>query len=160
LIFDKLVFESERLIGKPLELSDAEDLFAIYSDKEAMKFRGSPPLESIDDAREMISKQLSSKGSVTRFRLAVRLKSSNQLIGSLLLIYDSQEPSRCELGFSFGKDFWNRGYGRETLGMIENALKGHELVQELIAWSIKDNLASGKIFRGSGYRVIPQRDYP
>ena len=45
---------SQRLKFRDLVSTDTEKLFEIYSDKEAMKFRGSGPMLILEDATQFI----------------------------------------------------------------------------------------------------------
>src|SRR5690242_16928907 len=45
---------TNRLILRYIQLADAEDLFATFSDEEAMKFYGNEPIRSVDETREWI----------------------------------------------------------------------------------------------------------
>lgn len=158
-MFRQVKFESDRLIAKQLDKNDAEALFKIYSDHEAMKYRGSDPMKNIDDAFNMIAEQEKKNNQNTRFRLGLWDKSNNSLVGTLLLISEINEP-KCEVGFSFGKNYWGNGFGRETLKMVERSLKNIERIESIKAWCIKENIASVKIFQKEGYIQIEQNHYP
>lgn len=153
-------FESERLATSPLYETDAEVLFQIYSDAEAMKYRGSDPMKSVGDAYQMIRNQSSGNGQISKRRLAIREKDNVQLIGTLLLTFKSDVKSCCEIGFSFGRSFWGKGYGKETLKMVEGELKLAGLIEEISAWCVKKNSASIQIFQKAGFQEIPQNEYP
>ena len=148
-------FESKRLTARRLTPEDARTLFQMYSDSDAMKYRGSKSMTNIDDALKMISES----DSISRLRLGIVRKSNNELVGTLLLKkYNVQ--GRYEIGFSFGKEYWGKGYGQETLQMVEDEVRVSNSVKELCAWCIKDNVASIRIFQKAGFHSIPQFEYP
>ncbi len=108
----------------------------------------------MEDAFDMISK---ADAESNKLRLGVRRKSDNQLIGTLLL---TQFRDELEIGFSFGKNFWGRGYGQETVYMVEQALRSNKDVSHLIAWCMNENIASLKIFEKAEFELVPQNKHP
>lgn len=51
-LFEKnLILESERLVLRPLEEGDAEDVFEIFSDGEVMRYYDLLPFKSMEEAR-------------------------------------------------------------------------------------------------------------
>ncbi len=158
-MFQQIKFESERLIAKPLYRKDAGSLFEIYSDQEAMKYRGSAPMKCLEDAFQMITEQEKKGYQGTKTRLGLLDKSKNKLIGTLLLV-NKEKQTNCEVGFSFGKKYWGNGFGSETLEMVEQTLKRIEEIEKINAWCIKENIASVRIFQKAGYIEKLQNDYP
>lgn len=155
-MFREMLIDTERLKFRRLELNDAEKLLNIYADHAAMKHRGSAPLNHIKDAIEMIQKQ--DKGKSSRFGIIE--KSKNLLIGTLLLKQDGECRDQCEIGFSFHKPEWNKGYGYETLEMLENNFQKLKHFKELKAWCKNENTASIRLFEKAGFSLRLQTDYP
>lgn len=149
--------QTDRLIFSLLKPTDARRLFEFYSDAEAMRFRGSGPMASIEDAHEMIANQNIEAEGKTKQRLAIRRKSDDSMIGTLLLVIES---SVCEVGFSFGQQFWNRGYASETLAMVEKHFQTEATITELKAWVVKENEASVRLFQKAGFEETPQSRFP
>lgn len=158
-MFQQLEFESVRLITKPLDKKDAEALFKIYSDQDAMKYRGSDPMKNMDDASKMILEQKKKNTQNSKIRLGLWNKLNNNLVGTLLLNNEKFE-NKCEIGFSFGKKYWGIGLGCETLKMVEQVLIQVESIEHISAWCIKENIASVKIFQKAGYHKIEQSEFP
>ncbi len=153
-------FQSTRLTTSSLKKEDAPKLYEIYSDKKAMKYRGSKAMESIDDAFTMINNQYLINNQLSKLRLGIYNKEDKQLLGTLLLVWNNVLMTQCELGFSFGKAFWNKGYGKETLKMIEETFRCQSNFKELKAWCIKENLGSVRIFEQAACAKIEQDEYP
>ena len=158
-MFRDIQFESSQLITKSLELSDAPTLLSFYSDAEAMKYRGSPPMQSKNDAVSMILNQCYIEDNQNKLRLAIWNKDINELIGTLLIQWNTENNAACEIGFSFGKIHWNKGYAQQTLHMIEDRLsqKGGCTIT---AFCMKDNLASISVFEKAMYSTVNQDEFP
>ncbi|MFD0964390.1 GNAT family N-acetyltransferase [Pseudofulvibacter geojedonensis] len=153
-------FESERLITSQLLKDDEAVLFEMYSDKEAMRFRGSGAMNTIKDATHMVENQLSFNNGTSKLRLGIKNKSQNTLLGTLLLVYNNENPNEYEVGLSFGKKYWGKGYAIETLKMVEGELKTHHSSCSIRAWCMKDNTASIKLFKKADYIEQQQSEYP
>ena len=151
--------ESQRLKVSRMLQSDADLLFEMYSDAEAMKFRGSKPMTLLADAHQMIATQLVEVGTISRLRIGIRLKATELIIGTTLLTFDSLQPDQYEIGFSFGKQHWGQGYGLETLEMVEVVLQASKAAR-LKSYSLKENLASIRLLEKAGFVKTPQEKYP
>jgi len=141
---------------RPLTPADAQSLFAIYADKEAMKFRGSKPMETLQDAEQYIRDQRVKKCSVLTLREGVEFKNRNVLIGSVMYRYDETKPEECEIGYSIGRTFWGRGFGHTILQQMLKALQDRADIKQIIAECHKDNMASIKVLAKAGFEYTGQ----
>ncbi|SIT24873.1 Protein N-acetyltransferase, RimJ/RimL family [Chryseobacterium ureilyticum] len=112
-----MILETERLILRKLEDTDAERMFLMDSDPEVMKYLGTP-VKTVEESKEiikMIQKQYEENGTG---RWAVIEKESGLLIGwcGLKLL---KEPingyvETLDLGYRFIPEFWGKGYAWEA----------------------------------------------
>ena len=122
-----MIIETERLILRPWQESDAEDLYTYAKDPEVGPPAGWPPHTSVENSREIIKTVLSRPETY-----AVCLKNGKP-IGSVGLHLNgstdmTDRDDECELGYWIGKPFWGQGlipeaarellrYAFERLGM-------------------------------------------
>ncbi len=104
-----MILETDRLILRRWEESDAADLYQYASDPAVGPAAGWPPHQSIEESRNVIGTVLS--GAET---YAICLKSDNRAIGAIGLILNGgtdavKSDDECELGYWIGKPFWGRG---------------------------------------------------
>lgn len=110
--------ETERLILRKLEDTDAERMFLLDSNPEVMKYIGVPVLteqsESLAVIR-MIQKQYEENGTG---RLAVIEKETGLLIGwsglKLLTEEINGYKNVLDLGYRYLPEFWGKGYALEA----------------------------------------------
>lgn len=159
-MFDHFDFESDRLTVSRLTKGDAAALFQLYADKEAMKFRGSKAMTDMGDAFKMIEEQFITDNHISKWRLGIKRRSDDSLLGTLLFVHDKNRGSNCEIGFSIGSEHWGKGYGQEILEMMTKKLKTAARIDEMSAWCIKENRASVRIFEKAGFSEIQQNEYP
>lgn len=121
------MIETERLILRPWQESDAKDLYTYASDPVVGPPAGWPPHTSVENSREIIRNVLSGQETY-----AVCLKNGKP-IGSIGLHLNgstdmTDRDDECELGYWIGRPFWGQGlipeaarellrYAFEKLGM-------------------------------------------
>ncbi len=104
--------ESKRLIYNKFKKDDYPIVFDWLSNPVNMKYRSSEPknqeevLAYLDWAIESVN-----KSECINFRYAVRLKDTNELIGSCELAFTDKDPA--ELAWELHRDHWKQGYGTE-----------------------------------------------
>ena len=122
-----MIIETERLILRPWQESDAEDLYTYAKDPEVGPPAGWPTHTSVENSRDIINSVLSRSETY-----AVCLKDGKP-IGSVGLHLNgstdmTDRDDECELGYWIGKPFWGQGlipeaarellrYAFEELGM-------------------------------------------
>ena len=113
-----MLLETERLILRPWEERDAEDLYPYASDPDVGPAAGWPAHQSVEESREVIRTVLSGPED-----FAVCLKNENRPIGSVSLHLNghtdlTERDDECELGFWIGKPFWGQGLIPEAAGEV------------------------------------------
>lgn len=103
------MLETERLILRRFEESDAENLYKYASDPDIGPIAGWPPHKSADDSKNIIKTVLCGAEAY-----AVCLKSNNKAIGAIELRLNghtdmTERDDECELGYWIGKPFWGQG---------------------------------------------------
>ena len=151
-----MIAENDKLFLRDLTQSDVEVIFELYSDKEAMKFRGSKSFDNIDEAIIMINNVIENIKTKTEFRYGIIEKMSNELIGTFLIIPVSS--TICKIGCSFGKKYWRLGYGFEVMIIMKQYLLslGYETIIGLIK---KENIPSIRLVEKMKFKLIEQTEY-
>ncbi len=150
-----MYLETQRLILRKFEETDAERLFLIDSDPEVMKYIGVPPLSDVSESEnviKMIQQQYLDNGVG---RLAVIEKESGLLIGWSGLKLITQEINGYnniyDLGYRFIQEYWGKGYALESakasLDFGFNDLKA----ETIYAHAHSENEGSNHILRKLGF---------
>ena len=103
------MIETERLILRRWNDSDADDLYKYASDSDVGLICGWPAHKSIDDSRDTIKNVFSHKEAY-----AICLKEDGKPIGAIELMLKgntdmTDRDDECELGYWLGKPFWGQG---------------------------------------------------
>ncbi|SMP24498.1 GNAT family N-acetyltransferase [Chryseobacterium profundimaris] len=147
--------ETERLILREFEETDAERMFLMDSRPEVMKYIGIPPLTDIRETENiitMIRRQYADHGVG---RLAVIEKESGLLIGWSGLKFLTQEVNGYQnvydLGYRFMPEYWGKGYATESakasLDFGFNGLK----IDIIYAHAHCENQASHRVLKKQGF---------
>lgn len=110
--------ETERLWLRELKLSDAEDLFRVFSNPKVMKYYNLYPFDSLAQAKELIRNYLAAFEEEKLLRWGLEYKEKEKLIGSCG-VYDWRENfARATIGYELGKQYWEQGFMSEALEEI------------------------------------------
>lgn len=104
-----MTLETERLVLRRWQESDAEDLYRYAGNPDVGPIAGWPPHQSIDESRTVIKSVFDGAEAY-----AVCLKSDNRAIGAIELKLNghtdmTKQDDECELGYWIGKPFWGQG---------------------------------------------------
>ncbi|MDI1255688.1 MAG: GNAT family N-acetyltransferase [Flavobacterium sp.] len=109
---------TERLILRPLVLSDATGMFTLDSNPNVHKFLGNNPVNSIAQIHnviEMINDQYKKNG-IGRF--AVVLKETNEFIGwsgiKFVTEPENNHVNFYDIGYRLIEEHWGKGYAQES----------------------------------------------
>ena len=104
-----MILQTERLILRPWDESDAESLYEYAKDNRVGPIAGWPPHTSVENSREVIKNVLSAPETY-----AVCLKEDNKAIGSIGLMIGKNSnlqlpENEGEIGYWIGVHFWGQG---------------------------------------------------
>ena len=103
------MLETERLVLRHWEDSDAEGLYELAKDPAVGPIAGWPAHQSIEESRNVIRTVFSARDAY-----AVCLKEDGRAVGAIELKLNGHSDlavhdDECELGYWIGKQFWGRG---------------------------------------------------
>lgn len=148
--------ETERLILRPMQLSDAKSVAENISDLEVTKWLLVVPYPySVKDAKEFI-KRTQKKWKVANindYSFGIELKEEKRVIGGIGLREVDTFQGTGDVGYWLGKKYHGKGYGSEALrAVIDLAFKKLKL-RRLEAGVFKENPSSGKLLEKFGFKI-------
>ena len=159
-----LILETDRLLLRPFEKSDAAELFDMDKNPNVHKYLWLKPVESIDEVYayiEMVQKQYQENG-IGRF--ATILKDNNEFIGwtGIKFVNDHVENGNTnfyDYGYRLNPKFWGKGYATEAglafVDFVFNEIKA----DALYAYADSGNLDSRHIMEKIGMRYVNSFEY-
>ncbi|MCA9981948.1 MAG: GNAT family N-acetyltransferase [Anaerolineales bacterium] len=106
--------ETPRLLLRPMQATDLEDLLRIFSDPKVMAAFNSTPFDPQQMA-QWLQRNLDHQTRHGYGLFSVILKANEELIGDCglaLMVVDGAEVA--ELGYDFRSEYWNQGYATEA----------------------------------------------
>lgn len=109
-----MILQTERLVLRPWNESDAESLYECARDPRVGPIAGWPPHRSVDESLFIIKNVLCAPECY-----AICLKTDNVAVGSIQLKLKghtnmTDRDDECELGYWLGVPFWGKGYMTEA----------------------------------------------
>ena len=150
------ILETARLRLREIVDGDANTLLRIFGDVEHMRWFGSDPITSIEEAKALVTafanwRNLPSPG----VRWGLELREQNALVGSCGLFAWNRSWRKCTLGYELAPEATGRGLMREALdavlawGFAQMELNRIEaLVHEMNSPSLATLRGLGFVFEG------------
>lgn len=158
-----LILESQRLIFRPFELSDAKALYNMDKNPNVHKYLWQKPTLQIEESIQIIQylqKQYNENG-IGRF--ATILKDTGDFIGwtGIKFINDHVENGNTnfyDYGYRLDEKFWNQGFATEATKVWLDYGFNQMNIKIMNAYTHAANGASNHILSKLGFQFI--EDYP
>ena len=145
------IFETDRLILRRMELSDADDMYNNYCGSDIVtEYLSWNTHASIQDTKEYLEKVvMPNYENENTYYWAIVLKETNQVIGSIEAFKIDEINKSIMLGWVLGEKFWGRGLMPEAARVIKDYLFSEGFVR-IWAYHNKENLKSGRVMQKIG----------
>ncbi|MUK87882.1 GNAT family N-acetyltransferase [Ornithinibacillus sp. L9] len=145
--------ETDRLTLRKLELRDVQSVFNHWlSDERVSDNRINPAHKTVSETFDRLDKIVSQYGCKEFCYWGIELKETSELIGEIDLYDFELATGNCEVSYSVGSNWWNQGYGTESLkAVVEFGFRKMNIHKISAAHNV-DNPASGKIMRKVGMK--------
>ena len=110
--------ETDRLNLRALQLSDAEAMHRLRSNREVMRLTERSLTQSVEDAAKLIEIVFESQAQGTAVMWAMALKSEPTMIGCVCFVRTDFENSRTEIGYLLDPKYHRQGLMSEALACV------------------------------------------
>jgi [ribosomal protein S5]-alanine N-acetyltransferase len=152
-----LILETNRLILREFQLSDAAAFFAMDSNPKVHQYLWNKPVQSIEETIEIIDfvrKQYLDNG-IGRF--AIISKETNEFIGWAGLKYNTETVNNkinfYDIGYRLDEKFWGKGIASEASSAWLNYAFETMNIKTIEAAAHSENSASNKILQKIGMQM-------
>lgn len=151
--------ETDRLILRPLTLSDADAIYQNWAtDPDVAKYMRWSIHSSVDVTKERLKAVEENIDDNEVYDWGFVLKQNGMLIGSGGL-YWKEIHSCFEVGYNLMKKYWNQGLTTEAAAEMVRFAKEELKQKELFCCHAKENVASGKVMEKVGFRYVKDGSY-
>ncbi len=144
------IFETERLVFRQFELTDADFIITLLNTKEWIQFIGDREVRTEKDAHQYLLNGPMKSYELNGFGLSmVALKVKDSPIGMCGLIKrDSLDD--IDIGFAFLPEYTGKGYAYEIASATIAYAKNKFGLKRLVAITVKDNARSITLLKRTG----------
>ncbi len=107
--------QTERLLLRPLEMSDSSAFLGIFSDARTMQYWSKEPISSMAEAESLIKQDIEWSELDNCICLGVALSDSNLVVGKITLFQLDKQNRRAEIGYVMDRRQWGKGYMTEAM---------------------------------------------
>ena len=150
--------ETERILLRPWQDSDAETLFKYASAPEVGPRAGWPPHKSVEESREIIRTVFNTEGmwAVVWKETLVNTNRQGEVIGCVGYLPAASSnlkiaTDECEVGYRIARPFWGKGICTEALQMVIDYCFNEKGFTTLWGSYFPSNPASGRVMEKCGF---------
>jgi [ribosomal protein S5]-alanine N-acetyltransferase len=143
--------ESDRLLLRQISNEDVNEVFALRSNKDTMKYIPRPLCLNIEDALSHIKMIQDKTESNEGINWAVTLKGSPKLIGIAGHYRIKWEDFRSEVGYMFLPEFHGHGIATETVSLLVKFGFEQMKMHSLEGVIDPENVASARVLEKNGF---------
>lgn len=146
------VYETERLIIRPMSLDDADLILELYNMPNFIKFIGNRNIHSLADAENYIKTKFLPQFEKLGFgNYLIELKEGNIKIGGVG-IFEREGLDIVDIGFSVLERFEGKGYMFEAAQKVKSIGMDDFELNKISAITSKDNFSSQKLIERLGLK--------
>lgn len=149
-----IIADTDRLILRQLKVSDADDLFQIYSGSGMLTYLGGGP-SSLSEERQKLAGHIRDSYDVHGFGLwAIILRETGQLIGRSGILYsDINGQMEAELAYLVKREWWGKGIATEAARAVLKVAKEQFNFARIVAIIHPDNAGSIGVAEKLGFEL-------
>jgi len=112
--------ESQRLLLRPLSLSDAAEVQVIRSDERVMLYMDQERHQTVQQSEVSILEKLKKYLEKTGMLWALIEKATGTFIGDVAFFNIDPKNARAEIGYTLKPEFWKQGLMKEAMQSVFN----------------------------------------
>lgn len=152
------ILETERLILRELEESDAQDMYTNWaSDDEVSKYVRWSTHKNVEETKEYIKCERERCRTEGCYNWGIVIKEKNELIGAIGAF--PSENGRYEIGYNLSRKHWRNGYATEALKKVMKYLINNEEIYNFKCAHAILNPASGSVMKKVGFTYSHEDTY-
>lgn len=147
-----LEIKTKRLLLRPLNISDLENVHKYVSDGENTKYVCALPNQDIEETTMFLSKVTNEweKDMPGFYEFAIELDRIQ--IGHISIYFDEKHESG-EFGWLLNKKYWHNGYATEAAAALKDYILKNLQMKRLIAHCDYRNIASSRVMEKIGLKL-------
>ena len=147
------IIETARLILRPFQAGDAEDMFSNWaSDPEVTRYLTWPSHHSIEITRMLLDDWIPRYADGGYFNWAIVWKESGRVIGNISVVRLEEAIEAAEIGYCLSRSCWGNGLMPEALRAVMDYLFDTVGISRIYAGHDANNPNSGRVMTKAGMK--------
>jgi ribosomal-protein-alanine N-acetyltransferase len=139
-----------RLVLRPLEMSDAQAVFAYARDEQVARYLSWRAHRTLADSRQFLAETLARYAVGRPASWGIELAADARLIGTAGFVNVSAREGRAEIGYVLARDYWGQGLASEAVREIIRFALIELGLSRVEARCHVDNVASQRLLERCG----------
>jgi [ribosomal protein S5]-alanine N-acetyltransferase len=141
---------THRLVLRPIKDSDMTAIFEYSSLPEVAKFTTWEVHQTIESSIKLVEHAKANYQRGLAEPLAITLKSTDKLIGTIGWFWNSERHKSIELAFALSPEYWGQGIVLEACrGLVNSALKENDILR-ITSRCMAENTSSSRVMEKLG----------
>lgn len=145
--------QEKNIYFKPLSINDVQEIHSFTSDEDVSRFIGWRLMTNSNETKEHIEKMIKRELDGIYLYASIVLKSTNAIIGTAMIFNFNKEANHAEIGYVIHKDYWGKGYGTETVCLLNNFAFSTLSFHKIHANVVDTNIGSIRVLENNGFEL-------
>jgi [ribosomal protein S5]-alanine N-acetyltransferase len=112
------LIETARLSLRQIVAADAEDIYRIFSDREAMRYWSCRPYQCVEQAHKLIESMTQAMHCGIGLHWGITIRGENRVIGKCGYNELRKAHRRGDISYIIAREYWGKGVVSEALGAV------------------------------------------
>ena len=145
--------KGENIYFKPLSTYDVQEIHSYASDEDVSRFIGWKLMKTLNETHNYIEEMLERESEGTHLYASIVLKSTQKIIGTAMIFNFDHEAKHAEIGYVFHRSYWSKGYGTETVALVDDFAFDSLNLHKLYARVVGANIGSIRVLEKNGFKL-------
>jgi [ribosomal protein S5]-alanine N-acetyltransferase len=137
--------KGESIYFKALSTDDVHEIHSYASDEDVSLFIGWPLMNTLNETRSYIDVMLKRELEGTHYYASIIQKTTEAIVGTAMIFNFDHEANKAEIGYVLHKDYWGKGYGTESVALMNNFAFKTLNLHKIYANVVDENIGSARI---------------
>jgi len=152
------VLKTKRITLRKFKINDAENVHKNWAaSEEVAKYTLWKPVSNFNDTVAYVSYWIRCYENPKHMHWAIVLNDIDEVIGSISVSDINAYKRTCNIGYTVGKEFWNKGIATETLKMVLHYLTNYIGFKIIYGFYDVRNTASGRVMEKANMKFIKRK---
>lgn len=153
-------FQTERLIIRPTNKSDATFIYELLNTPKWIKYIGDRNIKSIKNAEQYITAKMLPQLEKLGYSNNTVIRKIDQIKIGTCGLYNREGVEGVDIGFAFLPQYENKGYAYESTSNLITFAQNEFNIQKISAITLPENKSSQKLLRKLGLKFIKMIKIP